>query len=709
MAEADDGLGRAIPAFKLGDQPMRDWLARKLRRVVLLSAFVLIMAEHDGGRRRLLAQPGDTSLKEAPNQQRDDDGDPLPSGAIRRLGSRRYAIGGPAFQCFLAPDGKALLTRSIVGDATPRLWDIATGKPIRNFQKPGFGQLGIALSPDGNLVAIAVTTNTSPKGPHDEVCFCHAATGHLAHRLPASGQLLVVSNDGKKLAAAHFGGQITVWDIAAGTKLADFQGEPAGMNLISFTPDGRQLISAAPNEGWIEIWDITSQRRLWRLHEPTTIYAGCISVSPDGKRLARSDASGNIPIFDLTTGKLLRKFPSFKFVATVLYSPDGRLLASGESSGQIEPRPRIALRDANTGEVRRSLDPGPVAPRCLSFSRDGKTLAAVGDDGEIRVWEAASGKRLHPSGDPPGALVELSASGDQAWTQAFGMLSAWDVATGRRLGSLPANCVAFSADRHRLATFTNNDQQVSVWDAASRHLLFRIHLRPANSEAKTVYIDQLALSPDGRQVAACCRRVVNKLPQPSARIWNTATGQEIHRDDWQHYQPEAMAFSPDGALIAMLKSTIIGHRLRKSIRFFSTTDAGVARVGKSEILLPDLGLATPSDIRFSPDSRMVAVNGQTRLEIWEIASGTARMRLDDRSARILAVQFSPRGDIVASADEEGIRIWNLETGALVKRFSGHSGVVKALSFSADGKVLASGSSNSTILIWDVDRLQRTGK
>ena len=70
--------------------------------------------------------------------------------------------------------------------------------------------------------------------------------------------------------------------------------------------------------------------------------------------------------------------------------------------------------------------------------------------------------------------------------------------------------------------------------------------------------------------------------------------------------------------------------------------------------------------------------------------------------------FSPDGKMLASGNGVTIWLWNVASGDHLQTFRGHTfsvhgvGNVQSVDFSLDGKTLASGSSDGTILLWDVD-------
>src|SRR5262249_37453263 len=82
-------------------------------------------------------------------------GDPLPEGAIQRLGTLRFRHGGGTINALLvSPDGKTLVSHTYYGSRTACVWDLASGKLLHQFPGHYEENRAVALSPDGKMLAI---------------------------------------------------------------------------------------------------------------------------------------------------------------------------------------------------------------------------------------------------------------------------------------------------------------------------------------------------------------------------------------------------------------------------------------------------------------------------------------------------------------------------------------------------------------------------
>src|SRR5262249_42425288 len=151
---------------------------------------------------------------DSPRQERNDQySDPLPPGAVARLGTLRLRHLGNVFKVAITPDNKILASAG--EDDLIRFWDLTTGRPIRLL----VGHVGpvhaIAFSPDGKVMASASKDRT--------VRLWDVATGkEMSRPIPASANFVAFAPESRLLAfdeprqmdgsAARY----RLWDCAEG-------------------------------------------------------------------------------------------------------------------------------------------------------------------------------------------------------------------------------------------------------------------------------------------------------------------------------------------------------------------------------------------------------------------------------------------------------------------------------------------------------------
>jgi WD40 repeat protein/serine/threonine protein kinase len=192
----------------------------------------------------------------------------------------------------------------------------------------------------------------------------------------------------------------------------------------------------------------------------------------------------------------------------------------------------------------------------------------------------------------------------------------------------------------------------------------------------------VAYSPDGRTL-------VSGGQDGTVRVWETATGRELHTLRGHAHVVYAVAFSPDGRTLASggedqtvwLWEAATGRALRV-LRGHTDHVHGVA---------------------FSPDGRTLASAANDRtVRLWDITTGRELLTLRGHAQWVNGVAYSPDGRVVASAGEEGaVRVWDTATGQAVRILPGHSGVIKRVVFSPDGKTLAAAEGEGTVQVWDL--------
>jgi len=171
---------------------------------------------------------------------------------------------------------------------------------------------------------------------------------------------------------------------------------------------------------------------------------------------------------------------------------------------------------------------------CVVFSPDGKSLASVGSDGAIKLWDVVSEikPRVLKGHSSHGATsVAFSPDGKHMASGGYDKAARiWDTATGKELLTLSGHSntvvsVAFSPDGKHLAS-GSDDLTVKLWDTVTGRQLLMFGV------CHTVSV---VFSPDGKRLAACGGIPTDTLWMPTIQIWPTAiTCHELCRSlEWQ--------------------------------------------------------------------------------------------------------------------------------------------------------------------------------
>jgi WD40 repeat protein len=281
----------------------------------------------------------------------------------------------------------------------------------------------------------------------------------------------------------------------------------------------------------------------------------------------------------------------------------------------------------------------------LAFSPDGRTLATVGSDRTVRLWDAAS---RQPIGEP--------------------LRGHTDTVYG----------VAFSPDGAILAT-GSWDKTVRLWDVTGRQAIGP--LPNTSSLSASHYVFGVAFSPDGRTLAAGANLVSR---------WDMTSRQPMDHILTVH-PAHGVAFSPQDARIV----ATVGD------------DTGVWLWDASSRSQPIGGPLTGHTdeincVAFNPDGTILATGSNDRtVRLWDLRS---RQPIGDpltgHTGVVLGVAFSPDGTTLATASTDGTtRLWNVTSRQPVgDPLTMRSGPVTGVAFSPDGRALAT-TAGKYIQLW----------
>ncbi|HEY7326380.1 MAG TPA: WD40 repeat domain-containing protein [Gemmataceae bacterium] len=639
--------------------------------------------------------------------QLDRFGDPLPEGAIVRLGNLDLRNDIPILTAAFTADGKTFVTGDAVSIA---FWDLATGKCVRRVPLKNAGPVQLRrLSNDGKILMLSDS--------HDIIHFLDAFSGEEQRTLnharcgPIWGKTLELARDGKILAAVHRASNATamasiaVWEVAGSKLLHEFkvpslaQGPPP-YDLIALTPDGKQLV-LPHDDGSLHLVDIANGKEVRAFEMPPSRQRVApasrvapafrfqrLVLSPDGRYLAFGGSAATWTVCDMTTGKRVRQLESLQsYVSGPIFTPNGRFIAVDENK-------EVRLFGVLSGkEIRKLPKPGQVGPSTkLVFSPDGRMLAAFPSSHTIYIWDVVAQRRLHPLVGHEGQVRALAffpdgkrlVSADQT-----GERRVWDIASGQSLAQRTYNYGAQSLTVDgdgETVRFACNDISVHQWD-----------LRTGREEVRKIvgdglYSNVLALSPDGRSLAVL---VPNRAaPQkargaPELRLYDLKTNQSIVLPrPTEQGGFGYLAFTPDSHCLA----ASCGGVLRLWDRDTGKLVREVQRVTLD---------GSPVHLALAADGRSFIALMDRMLRIREIASGEDRLQTHPLG-NMFSLAYSPDARCFACGLGDGqILVFSAVSGIQLAQWQGKQGYVFSLAFSRDGRFLASGGTNGTILIWKV--------
>ncbi len=445
-------------------------------------------------------------------------------------------------------------------------------------------------------------------------------------------------------------------------------------------------------EGY-SVWEQTMSllpRRINRLEHEGDV--DNIALNPNNNILASTvgfgqdtHASGTAQIWDLQEGKPIAEVAHHGQVVDLTFSRDGRLLAAASWDHTVS----LLDRASGTELYRIQADNMVLS---TAFDSSGRYLAIAGKEKAARLIDVNTREEIarvpHPNSI---GKVDFTVDGQYLATSCGdNMVRLWDVETKQLHTKLAHKgyvyAWAFSPDGSRMVT-ASGDNIARIWDLEKGEIMLKL--------AHDDKVHSIAFDREGRKLATSSQ-------DKTARIWDATSGVELTRLTHE-FPVREVVFNRDGQLLAATLNSGKWAHDQGEVLIWNTSDGSLV-----SRLLHEEGQVNDADFR--PDSNQVATaswDGTVRL--WSATTGKAIKTLKHQGS-VHTLAFPPDGKALATGTRHSFSIggyswgyatlWDLKRGKELSRFGGHPRWLTDIAFSDRGHLIATASWDGTARIWD---------
>jgi WD40 repeat protein len=283
-------------------------------------------------------------------------------------------------------DGKKAITCG--EDKTVRLWDLATGKEIKQFKgHSGFTwQCGFCKQDKQAF---------SSGGPDKTIRLWDVDAGDEAKQytgFPKRAYAAAVSPDDKYVVGGEGGDgkeeddektafTVHLFDKETGKAVHAMKGHTGYVWRACFSPDSKLVATAGMNDGTFRIWSVESGKAVVvgkDAHSENWVTG--VAFTPDNKKLLSCGRDGKVKMWDAENGRLLKTFEGLKEdPEAVAVSPDGKRFLTTDGKSAV-------LFEIDSGKIVHRFEEHTEPVLAVAFLPTGRRALSAGADNTVRLW-----------------------------------------------------------------------------------------------------------------------------------------------------------------------------------------------------------------------------------------------------------------------------------------------------------------------------------
>ncbi len=525
------------------------------------------------------------------------------------------------------PDDKFIISTS--DDKVIRVWDWKARKTVRMIRgESGPGNEGkvfsLALSPDGTRLAVGGYFS----GKHqDAIRLFDVSSGRLLHLLMGHKNIvnaLAFAPDGRHLISGGSEGIAIVWDVPADADnppklLHRLKGHTDLVYAVHFTPDSKRAVTGS-NDKTLKLWNVKTGELLAKMEGHKRPIERGVAIRKSDGLIASGDTSGEIRLWDGTTGKFIKVLTNQQMeVSDLIFTPDGKRLVSGAAKRTSDSRPFLVnvwdVESATRVATYGGHDNNVLA---AAITSDGRYVASAGGTNfEIDVWDINTGAPVNGEDNKP---ITLSGKGISAWAAGF---------------TDDSNSIGWGY------TFTSD----TINNRGPFEYILQLPLNErVLSSPKSLNADATA---NGLQEVGNFRRI----------SVDHSRYQLSHRSNQDGGYNSILDIREDGKLVASLEHDLEGASGHYAYGFSADKKSIISGAGHGEIYVFDIEAVISA----------AKTKDQLMIRYWDFGK-VARTFIGHESA-VWAVAPSPDGRfLMSAAADQTIRLWNLRTNELIVTF-----------------------------------------